>query len=232
VLLELGGNAPCVVDETVDLAKVVEPVALAAFAYAGQVCIKVQRLYVQRSRFEEFLERFVAAAQALACGDPLDERTRVGPLIEEQHVERVLAWIDEARSAGARVHCGGTRDGAIVRPTVITGAPSSARVCRDEIFGPVAVLEPYERFDDALERCNATRFGLQAGVFTADLARALRAARELEYGGVMINDVPTLRVDNFPYGGTKDSGLGREGVRYAMEELSEPRTVVLRPAPG
>jgi acyl-CoA reductase-like NAD-dependent aldehyde dehydrogenase len=231
VLLELGGNAPCVVDETVDLAATIEPIATAAFAYAGQVCIKAQRIYVHASRFDEFVQRFVAAAEALVCGDPLDERTVVGPMIEEKHVLRVLAWIDEARRAGAKILCGGRREGAIVRPTVIVGAPEDAKVCREEIFGPVAVLAPFRDFDQALELCNRTRFGLQASVYTRDLARALRAGRELEYGGVIVNDGPSFRVDDFPYGGTKDSGIGREGVRYAMEELSEPRVVVLRAAP-
>jgi acyl-CoA reductase-like NAD-dependent aldehyde dehydrogenase len=230
VLLELGGNAPCVVDETADIASIVAPIALAAFAHGGQVCIKVQRIYVQRARFDDFVRRFVDAAGALACGDPLDEQTVVGPLIEERHVERVLAWIEEARQMGAKVHCGATRDGRVVRPTVLTGVAPQARVCKDEVFGPVAIVEPFDEFDDALALCNSTRFGLQAGVFTSDLARALRAGRELEYGGVMINEVPTFRVDNFPYGGTKDSGLGREGVRYAMEEFTEPRVLVLRGA--
>lgn len=232
VLLELGGNAPCVVDETVDLAQIIEPIALAAFGYAGQVCIKVQRLFVQRSRFDEFLAHFVAATRALPCGDPLDERTRVGPLIEPRHVERVLAWIEEARQLGAQLHCGGTRDGSIVHPAVLTNVPDRARVCQDEVFGPVVVLEPFERFEDALARCNASRFGLQASVFTNDLSRALLAGKELEYGGVIVNDVPSFRVDSFPYGGVKDSGLGREGVRSAIAELTEPRVVVLRPAPG
>ena len=144
----------------------------------------------------------------------------------------MLDWIAEARSAGAKLLCAGERDGRIVRPTVLVDVPPDAKVCREEIFGPVAVVEPFTDFGEALERCNRTRFGLQAGLFTSDLSRALRAARELDYGGVMVNDAPAFRVDNFPYGGTKDSGIGREGVRSAMEELSEPRTVVLRPAPG
>jgi acyl-CoA reductase-like NAD-dependent aldehyde dehydrogenase len=232
VLLELGGNAPCVVDETIEPADVVDPIATAAFASGGQVCIKAQRVLVHASRFDDFVARFTAAAGAMRCGDPLDEATVVGPLIEERHVVRVLDWIDEARRAGATVHCGGERQGWIVLPTVITGAPDDARVVREEIFGPVAVVEPFERFEDALERCNATRFGLQAGVFTRDVGRALQAHRELEYGGVIVNDVPAFRADSFPYGGTKDSGLGREGPRAAIEELTEPRVLVLRPAPG
>ena len=228
VLLELGGNAPCVVDEGTDLDACLPPIVAGAWAHAGQVCIKVQRLYVHRSLFDAFLERFVADTRDLAVGDPRDEATVVGPLIEAVHVERVLAWIAEARAAGAVVHCGGEASRQVVQPTVLTGVPSEARVCRDEVFGPVTVVEPFDAFEEALAACNAGRFGLQAGVFTRDVARALQAWRELDFGGVLVNDVPTFRVDNFPYGGTKDSGLGREGVRYAMEELTEPKMLLLR----
>jgi acyl-CoA reductase-like NAD-dependent aldehyde dehydrogenase len=231
VVLELGGNAPCIVDETVELARTVEPLALAAFGSAGQVCIRAQRILVHSSRYDEFAERFVAASRALPRGDPLDERTVVGPMIEERHVLRVLEWIDEARSAGAELLCGGTREGPVLAPTVLARVPDDCRAARDEIFGPVTLLEPFDDFGAALERCNASRFGLQAGVFTADLGRALRAARELEYGGVIVNDAPSFRVDSFPYGGTKDSGIGREGVASAVEELTEPRMIVLRGAP-
>jgi acyl-CoA reductase-like NAD-dependent aldehyde dehydrogenase len=192
------------------------------------VCIRVQRLLVHASLLARFLEAFVGRTRALALGDPLDPETVVGPLIEEKHVERVLAWIAEARAAGARVLCGGERRGRIVTPAVIVDAAPDLKVCREEVFGPVTVVEPFERFEQAIEACNATRFGLQAGIFTRDVGRALAAFRDLEYGGVIVNDAPTFRVDNFPYGGTKDSGFGREGVRYAMEEMSEPRMLVLR----
>ena len=228
VLLELGGNAPCVVDEGVDLEAVLEPLLTGAWANAGQVCIRVQRVLVHASLFDRFLEAFVARTRSLPVGDPLDPATIVGPLIEEKHVERVLAWIAEARAGGARVHCGGERSGRGVTPAVLSRASPSMKVCREEVFGPVTVVEPFDTFEQAIELCNATRFGLQAGVFTRDVGRALAAHRELRYGGVMINDVPTFRVDNFPYGGTKDSGFGREGVRYAMEEMSEPKVLVLR----
>lgn len=228
VLLELGGNAPCVVDEEVDLDRAVPAIAAAAWGNAGQVCIRVQRIYVHARVFAEFLDRFVAATVAVRCGDPLDEETVVGPLIERRHVERVLAWIREAVEGGARLHCGGEARGQIVTPAVLTDVRPEMRVSREEVFGPVAVVEPFRDFEEALAACNATRFGLQAGVFTPDLGRALRAFRRLEYGGVVINDVPAFRVDNFPYGGTKDSGIGREGVRYAMEEMTEPRVLVLR----
>jgi glyceraldehyde-3-phosphate dehydrogenase (NADP+) len=230
VLLELGGNAPCVIDEGVDLDAVLEPVLVGAWAHAGQVCIKVQRVYVHDSLHDRFLEAFVRRTRALRCGDPLDPETVVGPVIEPRHVERILAWVKEAVAAGATLHAGGEARGQVVLPTVLTGVPPDAKVCSEEVFGPVTVVERFSAFDEALEACNATRFGLQAGIFTPSLDRALRAFRELDYGGVMINDVPTFRVDNFPYGGTKDSGFGREGVRYAMEEMTEPKVLVLRGA--
>ncbi len=228
VQLELGGNAPCIVDEGTDLDAALDSILLGAWAFAGQVCIKVQRVYVHASLFDAFLERFVSATQALACGDPLDESTIVGPLIDRHHVQRVLDWIEEAVTAGATLHCGGRAQGSIVLPTVLSGVDPAQRVCADEVFGPVTVVERFETFDEALALCNAGRFGLQAGVFTPDLGRALRAHRELEFGGVLINDAPTFRVDSFPYGGTKDSGLGREGVRAAMSELCESKVLVLR----
>lgn len=228
VLLELGGNAPCVVDEGADLDAALPAIVGGAWAHAGQVCIKVQRLLVHASLYGEFLARFVALTRAVACGDPRDAATVVGPMIEPQHVERVLAWVREATEGGAVLHCGGTAEGNVVAPTVLTDVRPDMRVCKDEVFGPVTVVEAFDGFDEALARCNATRFGLQAGVFTPDVGRALRAYRELDYGGVVINDVPTFRVDNFPYGGTKASGFGREGVRYAMEEMTEPKVLVLR----
>ncbi len=228
VLLELGGNAPCIVERDADLDRAVERISMGAWANAGQVCIKAQRIYVQRSVFDEFLERFVDATAKVAVGDPMHEDTVVGPLISAEHVERVLAWIDEARAMGATVHCGGTASGNLVVPTVLTGVSHEARVCREEVFGPVTIVEPFDAFDDAVRLCNDTRYGLQAGVFTRDLDRVLRAWRDLDYGGVIVGDVPTFRVDNFPYGGTKDSGLGREGVRFAFEEMTEPRVLVLR----
>lgn len=228
VLLELGGNAPCIVDADVDLDSILGPIVTGSWANAGQVCIKVQRLYVHASRFGEFLERFVAATQEVRCGDPMDEETVVGPMIEKQHAERVLGWIREAEAGGAKRHCGGEADGQVVQPTILTGVQPEMRVSKDEVFGPVTVVEPFDHLGEAIAACNAGRFGLQAGLFTRDVGRALTAFRDLEYGGVMINDVPTFRVDNFPYGGTKDSGFGREGVRFAMEEMTEPKVLVMR----
>jgi len=228
VLLELGGNAPCVIDAGTDLDRALGPILMGAWAHAGQVCIKAQRIYVHASLYDAFLDSFVAATQELAVGDPMDEETVVGPMIEAKHVERVQVWIQEAVDAGARLHCGGEAYGQVLKPAVLTGVDPEAKVCREEIFGPVTVVERFTDFDDVLETCNRTRFGLQAGVFTPSLDHALRAFQRLDYGGVMINDVPTFRIDNFPYGGTKDSGLGREGVRFAMEEMTEPKVLVLR----
>jgi glyceraldehyde-3-phosphate dehydrogenase (NADP+) len=231
VLLELGGNAPCIVDEHVDLERILPAIVQGAWAHAGQVCIKVQRVLVHRSLFDEFLARFIDATRALAVGDPLDEATVVGPLIEKKHVARVLDWIREAVEGGARLHCGGETRGQIITPAILTNVTPTMRVCKDEVFGPVTVVESFDSFDEAIARSNQTRFGLQAGVFTNDIGRALQAHRELEYGGVIVNDVPTFRVDNFPYGGAKDSGFGREGVHFAAREMTEERVLVLRGPP-
>lgn len=228
VLLELGGNAPCVLDEDVDLDQAMPAVVAGSWANAGQVCIKVQRIYVHDSRYDEFMDRFLRETAQVRCGDPLDEETVVGPMIEKVHVDRVLQWIDEARQGGATLHCGGEADGQVLGPTILTDVTPDMRVCKDEVFGPVTVVERFSTFDAAIAACNSGRFGLQAGIFTRDIGRALHAFRELDYGGVMINDVPTFRVDNFPYGGTRDSGFGREGVRFAMEEMTEPKVLVMR----
>lgn len=228
VLLELGGNAPCIVEEDTDLDFCMPPILNGAWAHAGQVCIKVQRIFVHASRFDAFLERFVNESRDLATGDPMDDATIIGPLIEPKHVERVTEWIDEARQAGAVLHCGGEAKGNVLPPTILTNVDRDQRVCKDEVFGPVTVVESFDEFSDAIDACNASRFGLQAGIFTRDITKAMYAFRELDYGGVLINDVPTFRIDNFPYGGTKDSGFGREGVRFAMEEMTEPKVLLMR----
>jgi len=228
VLLELGGNAPCLIDETVDLEALLPRVVDASFANAGQVCIKAQRLFVVRARFDEFLERFVALTRELRVGDPLDERTVVGPLIEPRHVTRVLSWVEEATRGGAQLLTGGSADRNVVAPIVLTGTSPEQRVCKDEIFGPVTVVEAVADFEAGLAACNASRFGIQASVFTRDLGRALTAFRKLNFPGVLINDAPSFRVDNVPYGGTRDSGKGREGVRFAIEEFTEPKLLSLR----
>ncbi|MEM6992566.1 MAG: aldehyde dehydrogenase family protein [Myxococcota bacterium] len=231
VLLELGGNAPCVLDRGVDVEAIMPRLLTGAWGHAGQVCIKVQRVLVHRSYHDAFLDAFVRHTEALAVGDPTDPATVVGPMIDVDAADRVVRWVDEATRAGAVVHCGGRRERSVVWPTVLTGVPADAKVLTDEVFGPVTVVQPYEDFGEALRSCNAGRYGLQAGVFTRDIGRALHAFETLDYGGVMINDVPTFRVDNFPYGGVKDSGFGREGVRFAMEEMSEPKVLVMRGLP-
>ena len=229
VLLELGGNAPCVIDQGVDLDAVVPRIAEACWANAGQVCIKAQRVFVHKTLFADFMDKFVKYSERVVCGDPMHEDTVVGPLIEARHVKRVLDWVREAQAGGARLVLGGTAEGQVVFPTVLTNTSEQMRVCRDEIFGPVAVVESVDSFADALVACNRSRFGLQAGIFTADVGHALQAFRTLRYGAVLINDTPMLRVDNYPYGGMKDSGLGREGVRFAVEEFTEPKVLILAP---
>jgi acyl-CoA reductase-like NAD-dependent aldehyde dehydrogenase len=229
VVLELGGNAAAVVHEdAADLDWIAQRLALGAFAYAGQVCIKVQRLLVHRAIYRRFIRRFVDATAALKVGNPMDPATVVGPMIDAGAAERVEAWIREAEAGGARALLRGTRRKQVLRPTVLERTTRGMKVVREEIFGPVAVVAPYSSWSRALASVNDSAYGLQAGVFTQDVSRAFEAFETLEVGGVIVNDFPTLRVDNFPYGGVKDSGFGREGVRYAMEEMSEPRMLVIR----
>jgi acyl-CoA reductase-like NAD-dependent aldehyde dehydrogenase len=227
VVLELGGNAAVIVCPGVDIRAVAARVAFGAFAYAGQVCISVQRVFVHESVYAEFLEALVAATEALPVGDPRDPQTVVGPLIDAAAAERVTAWVAEATGAGAQMATGGRREGNVVFPIVLTDVPPTVKVSCEEVFGPVATVTPFATFDEAVERVNDSPYGLQAGVFTHDLGEALKAHEGLRVGGVVVGDIPTLRLDHTPYGGTKDSGLGREGVRYAMEELTEPRLLLI-----
>ncbi|HEX8921534.1 MAG TPA: aldehyde dehydrogenase family protein, partial [Pyrinomonadaceae bacterium] len=227
VTLELGGNAPVIVDETADIAYSVERSSMAAFNYAGQVCISAQRIILQERIAEEWTKRFVEAARKLRTGDPLDEATELSVMINEEAARRAEGWIQEAVKAGARLLCGGTRRGALLEATVLTDVHSEMRICSEEVFAPVATIQTFSDFTDALAEANNTRYGLQAGVFTRDMSRAFQATEALDFGGVMINDAPAFRVDNMPYGGVKLSGAGREGVRYAMEEMTEPRMIVL-----
>jgi acyl-CoA reductase-like NAD-dependent aldehyde dehydrogenase len=232
VLLELGGNAPCVIDQGVNLAAVIPRVAEACWANAGQVCIKAQRVFVHRALFADFVSEFVKYSERVVCGNPLHEDTVVGPLIEARHVQRILDWVREAQSGGAELLLGGQAEGQLVYPTILTNTSEGMRVCRDEVFGPVAVVEAVDSFDAALAACNRSRFGLQAGIFTPDVGHALKAFRTLRYGAVLINDTPMLRVDNYPYGGVKDSGIGREGVAFAVEEFTEPKILILAAPPA
>jgi len=228
VALELGGNAACIVHEDVDLDSVAERCAVGAFASAGQVCIKVQRLLVHRPVYDAFRDAFLTAAEGLPMGDPMDPDTVVGPMIDREAAERVDGWIQEAVNAGASAPLRPERDGVWIPPTVLEGVTREMKVQAEEVFGPVATLTPYDDFDEAIALANDTRFGLQAGVFTRDVDRIRQAYRELRVGGVIVNDYPTFRVDNFPYGGVRDSGMGREGVRFSIEEMTEIRTLVLR----
>jgi acyl-CoA reductase-like NAD-dependent aldehyde dehydrogenase len=228
VCLELGGNAAAVVHEDAgDLDWVAQRLALGAFAYAGQVCIKVQRVLVHQPVYEGFVRKFVDASAALISGDPLDPKTVVGPMIDTAAADRVESWTAEAVAAGATVLLGSRRQGTVLSPGILTGVPRDAKISCKEVFGPVSTVAPYRDWPEALALVNDSDFGLQTGVFTHDVNRIFSAFNGLEVGGVVVNDFPTLRVDNFPYGGVKDSGFGREGVRYAMEEMSEPRMLVL-----
>ncbi len=227
VALELGGNAGCIVHSDANLEQAAQRCATGGFSYAGQSCISVQRIFAHRAVYERFLALLVERVRALRVGDPLDEKTDVGPLVTEEAARRVEAWIQEAVAGGTQVLTGGQRDGSLVTPTVLTRTRPEMQVNCQEIFGPVVTVEPYDSFEQALAAVNDSPFGLQAGVFTADLRAAFQAFDRLEVGGVMVNDVPTFRVDPMPYGGTKDSGTGREGARYAIEEMTERKLLVL-----
>jgi acyl-CoA reductase-like NAD-dependent aldehyde dehydrogenase len=229
VVLELGGNAAVIVDAGADVALAAERAATGGFSYAGQSCISVQRVYVHGEAWDAFLAEFLPRVEALVAGDPMDERTVVGPLISEGDVDRIETWTMEAVERGAEVLCGGRRLSARLFPaTVLTGVPRDAKICAEEAFAPVVVLERVANLDEALEAVNDSAFGLQAGLFTPRLDAALDAFDRLEVGGVLVNDVPTWRIDHMPYGGVKDSGLGREGPRYAIEDMTELRLLVIR----
>ncbi len=227
VVLELGGNAAVVVHSDADLPYAAERCVNGGFGYAGQTCISVQRILVEHSVYGKFTDLFIDGVKKLKTGDPLDESTDVGPLIRESDASRTITWIDEAVRAGARLLCGGTRKNLVVEPTVLTGTKPDMKVSCQEIFGPVVTVEPYKDFDDALRKVNNSAYGLQAGVFTRDAKLLFQAYEELEVGGVIAGDVPSFRIDQMPYGGVKDSGLGREGLRYAIEEMTEPKLMVM-----
>jgi acyl-CoA reductase-like NAD-dependent aldehyde dehydrogenase len=227
VVLELGGNAGVIVDRTADVGWAVKRSLVGAFAYAGQVCISVQRMFIHEAVWDEFLERFVEGARALKVGDPLDTQTDVGPMVDATAASRTQRWVDEAVQLGGKVLLGGKADGSFFEPTVLTDVPVSAQVCSNEAFAPLVVAFPFSDFGDAIRQVNDSFFGLQTGVFTNDLAHAWQAFGELEVGGVIVNDIPTYRIDNMPYGGVKDSGQGREGLRWAMEDMTEIRIMVL-----
>ena len=228
VVLELGGNAACIVDVDTDLEDAVERIIFGAFYQSGQSCIGVQRIIVHASLYAEFKQRFISATQALVMGDPKDEKTFIGPMISVSEATRLDDWIQEAKQQGADILCGGHRDGAMLEATVLENVPSTCSINTKEAFGPVAVLSQFSDFDQALIEVNNSDFGLQAGIFTRDIYKAQKAWDTLEVGGVIIGDVPSWRVDNMPYGGVKDSGVGREGIRFAIEDMSELRLMVIR----
>ncbi len=227
VALELGGNAGCIVHCDADIDHAVARCVTGGFAFAGQSCISVQRIFVERTVFEEFLGKLAAAVQKLRVGDPAEESTDVGPMIRLADAERAENWIAEAVAQGAKVVCGGKRNGTTLAPTVLTGTTETQRVNCQEIFAPVVTVEAYDDFGEAIARVNRSPYGLQAGVFTRDIKRLMLAYDELEVGGVIAGDVPTFRIDHMPYGGVKDSGSGREGIRYAIEEMTEPKLLVI-----
>ena len=230
VTLELGGNASCIVDadQGPKLDHVVDRLIFGAFYQSGQSCISVQRIYAHDDIYDALKKRLVAAVKKLKAGDPKKKDTFLGAMIDEAAAERLLGWIEEARKAGGKLLCGGKRDGAMLEATLMENVPLAAKVNRMEAFGPFALLARYKTFDDAVRMVNDSDFGLQAGMFTDSLQHAMRAWNELEQGGVIVNDVPSFRVDNMPYGGVKLSGLGREGVRYAIEDMTELRLMVMR----
>jgi acyl-CoA reductase-like NAD-dependent aldehyde dehydrogenase len=227
VILELGGNAGVIVHSDADLAYAADRCVAGGFGYAGQTCISVQRILVERSVYGQFLDLFLAGVKKLKIGDPLEESTDLGPLIRESDAIRASQWIEEAVRAGARLLVGGKRNGPLLEPTVLTGTRPDMKVNCQEIFAPVVTVESYDDFHAAVRQINNSPYGLQAGIFTRDVKLLFNAYEELEVGGVIAGDVPAFRIDHMPYGGVKDSGLGREGLRYAIEEMTEPKLLVM-----
>ncbi len=227
VLLELGGNAGLIIDQGIDIDETVKRNAVASFANAGQVCIKVQRIYIHQDIYEKYEEKFVQATKAIKVGDPSDPATVVGPIIDEAAAKRVSGWIEEAKLKGAKVLTGGVQKDRIIEPTVLSNVDREAKVFCNEVFGPVVTLHKVKSIEEAVDGINDSPFGLQAGIFSNDFKNIMYAYNHLDVGAVIVNDNPTFRVDNMPYGGTKDSGFGREGVRYAIDEMTEPKQLVV-----
>jgi acyl-CoA reductase-like NAD-dependent aldehyde dehydrogenase len=226
--LELGNNAPVILEPSGDFETAATKISVAGFSHAGQSCISTQRVYVHEKVAAEFLDALLPQVEALKVGDPLDDSTDVSALISDDERDRVVAWVEEAERGGAKVATGGEVSGGVLAPTVLTDVEPDMKVCSLEVFGPVVAVQTYRDLDDALALANDTRYGLQAAVFTAELSTALRAARELDFGGVLINEVPTWRTDQMPYGGLRDSGNTREGPRYAVREMTDERLVVIQ----
>jgi aldehyde dehydrogenase (NAD+) len=226
--LELGGNAAVFVAKDADLAWAAARCAWGAFYYSGQVCISVQRIFVEQEVHAEFRRLLVENIKGLVVGDPADDKTDIGPMIDEKSAIRVEEWLKEAVGKGAKLWAGGPRKGLLIPPSLLEGVPADCRLSCEEVFGPVATLDAVTSREDALDRMSSSRYGLQAGIFTNDLAFVQRAFERLEVGGLIVNDIPSFRSDAMPYGGVKDSGLGREGVRYAIEDFTEPKTLVFK----
>jgi acyl-CoA reductase-like NAD-dependent aldehyde dehydrogenase len=229
--LELGGNAGVIVHSDADLDHAAERLAFGGYYQAGQSCIAVQRIFAHAPVYDDFVARLVKQVEGLKVGDPMDPETEVGPLIDDSALDKVSGMVDDAVSQGATVLVGGERRDPFYLPTILSNVREDMQVCREEIFGPVTTIDRYETFEEALDKMNATAFGLQAGVFTRDVERAMLAHREIRAGGIILNDVSAFRADQMPYGGSKESGYGREGLRYAIEEMTEPRIMVLSNVP-
>jgi acyl-CoA reductase-like NAD-dependent aldehyde dehydrogenase len=228
VLLELGGNAATIVCEDADVAEAARVCARTGYSNSGQSCISVQRVYVQRARFEEFVTALTAEVKGLAVGDPLDPGTDVGSMVDDAAAERVVTWTAEAARGGATVTTGGERTGSVMTPTVVAGPSQDARVVREEVFGALVAVLPYDGFDEVIETCNRSSYGLQAGLFTHDVRRIVTAWRELEVGGLVVNGSSNFRLDHVPFGGVKDSGIGRESPRWMIEDFTVTKTLLLR----
>lgn len=228
VTLELGNTSPVIIAPDADLDFVAKRCAVGAFYNSGQVCISVQRIYSEKNVYEPFSEKFIKATEAMVVGDPLDERVDVGPMIDVKEVDRIETWVNEAQGAGAKVLTGAKREGTVYYPTILTDTSADMKVIAEETFAPVASVIQSDDFEESLRQANNSKFGLQVGVFTKDIDRALRAIKKLNFGGVMINDTPAFRVDHMPYGGNRQSGLGREGVKFAMEDMTNIQLVAIR----
>lgn len=226
VTLELGSNSAVIIDDNVNIDKIIPRCVMGAFSFQGQVCISLQRVYVHENVYDEFVEKFVKATKRLRIGDPLDESTDISALISPKDVERSLSWIEEAKKGGSAVATGGTTEENILLPTVLLNVDKTMKVSCQEVFAPIVIINRIKNVNEAIELVNDSRYGLQAGIYTSDVSTALHAADELEVGGVIINDVPTFRVDQMPYGGVKESGTGREGIKYAVEEMTEMKLVI------
>lgn len=228
VTLELGNNSAVIIEDAKDLTTLADRLIVGAFAYSGQVCISVQRIYVQRKLYDEFVELFINKTENQKTGDPLKSDTDIGPMITAAEIKRAMSWLEEAKSMGAEILTGSKKTDNIIHPTVLTNVTKQMKVVKDEVFAPVVSIIPYDSFDEALKLANETKYGLQAGVYTQDVNKIFSAMESIDVGGLIVNDYPTFRVDQMPYGGVKKSGSGREGLKYAIEEMTDIKLVVIK----